>query len=173
MKMFFSFFFLLFTLSAKSQDEFAATSFYQDLQKLIADGQSGFNALKGKELKSQYPEFQTEYEITLPLVPADSGKLIFPSGKTPYAVYFFEPSKNRIKTDQQALSLRDAIQTSYEKSLYVRTSTYVLDKKPYTNSYFFDNATEDNNANAIFRTCLYFQNGKYYLLLEVRGKKNP
>jgi hypothetical protein len=94
-----------------------------------------------------------------------------PLGKAPYAVYYFEPSKNRIKTDQKALSLRDALQTAFEKPLYVRTSTYVLDKKPFTNSYFFDNANEDNNANAIFRTCLYFQNDKYYLLLEVRGKK--
>ena len=131
MKMFFSFLFLLISLSVNSQDEFAATSFYQDLKKVIADGQAGFSTFKGKELKSQYPEFQAEYEITLPLVPADSGKLIFPLGKAPYA----------------------------------------LDKKPFTNSYFFDNANEDNNANAIFRTCLYFQNDKYYLLLEVRGKK--
>lgn len=171
MKMFFSFLFLLISLSVNSQDEFAATSFYQDLKKLIADGQAGFSTFKGKELKSQYPEFQAEYEITLPLVPADSGKLIFPLGKAPYAVYYFEPSKNRIKTDQKALSLRDALQTAFEKPLYVRTSTYVLDKKPFTNSYFFDNANEVNNANAIFRTCLYFQNDKYYLLLEVRGKK--
>lgn len=163
----------LFLVPANSQDEFAANSFYQDLKKVFNAGQSGFNEIKGEAIKSLYPELQTEFKTKIPLQPADSGKLVYPVTGRPFAVYFFEPSKNRIKTDQKALSLRDAIQTSYGSPLYVLTMTNLVDKRPFTNSYFFTDPNEMKSANAVFRTSIYYQDDKYYLSLEVRGKKFP
>lgn len=157
--------------TAKAQNEFASTSFYEDLKKIYTDGQAGFANYKGAQLKSAYPELQTEYKVKLPLSPADSGKLIFPVTSNPYAVYYFEPAKNRIKTDQKALGLREAILSVYEEPLYVRTVTTVINEHPFTNSYFFTDANEALASKALFRTSIYYQDEKYYLLLEIRGKQ--
>jgi hypothetical protein len=156
---------------ASAQNEFASTSFYQDFKKIYTDGQSGFSACKGAALKSQYPELQEEYKVRCTLPPADSGKLVVPANGNPYTVFYFEPAKNRIRTDQKALGLRESILSVYEQPLYVRTSTTVINEHPFTNSYFFTDANEGLASKALFRTSIYYKYDKYYLLLEIRGKQ--
>jgi len=162
---------LLGPVAANAQSEFASASFYQDFKKIYTDGQTGFTAYKGAPLKSEYPELQTEYKVKPSLPPADSGKLVFPVNGHPYAVYYFEPFKNRIKTDQKALGLREAIITAYEQPLYVRTETKMVDNKAFTNSYFFSGPDDNKVSQALFRTSIYYKDDKYYLLLEIKGKK--
>jgi hypothetical protein len=164
-------FFCFYT--AQAQNEFASTSFYQDFKKICIDGQTGFSACKGAALKNQYPELQEEFNMKCTLPPADSGKLVIPAIGNPYAVFYFEPAKNRIKTDQKALGLRESILTAYGQPLYVRTSTTVINEHPYTNSYFFTDANEGLATKALFRISIYYKEEKYYLLLEIRGIPPP
>ena len=49
--------FLLFVLTkANAQNEFAATAFYKDFKRIVADGQPGFTACKGAKRKTDFEE---------------------------------------------------------------------------------------------------------------------
>jgi hypothetical protein len=105
----------------------------------------------------------------LPL--ADSGKIVFPvSVNRPFVVYYFEPSKVRLKVDLRALNLRDAILSVFDQPLYSRTETTIINNHPFTNSWYFTDPAETRAAQAAFRMNIYFKDGKYNLAFEIRGK---
>ena len=121
--------------------------------------------------KSEFEELAIEYKVKLLLPLADSGKIVFPvSGTNPYVVYFFESDKVRLKVDQRATNLRDAILTVFDKPLYARTETSIINNRPFTNSWYFTDPAETRSAFAAFRVNIYFNEGKYYLAFEIRGK---
>jgi hypothetical protein len=108
--------------------------------------------------------------MQLPL--SDSGKIVFPvSDNLPYAIFYFEPAKSRIKVDQRAMNLRDALFIVFDQPLYSRTETTLINNHPFTNSFYFINPDESRSAMADFRMNIYFNEGKYYLAFEIRGKK--
>ena len=107
----------------------------------------------------------------LPL--ADSGKVVFPVVGNPYVIYYFEPDKVRLIVDQRGANLRDAIVLAFSKPLYSRTTTSINDNYPFTSTLFFTEPDEDKYAAAVFRQCIYYKGGKYFLSFEIRGKKEP
>ena len=154
------------------QNEFAATAFYSDFKKIYDDAQAGFAEYKGNKRKSEFEELATEFEVKLLLPLADSGKIVFPvPDSIPYVVYFFEPGKVRLKVDQRAMNLRDAILIVFDQPLYSRTETSIIDNHPFTNSLYFTDPAETRSAMAAFRMYIYFKGDKYYLAFEIRGKK--
>lgn len=164
--------FLLFVLTkANAQNEFAATAFYNDFKKIYADGQTGFMACKGAKRKSEFEELNGEYRAKIMLPLADSGKVVVPVSGNPYVIYYFEPDKMRLKIDQLALNLRDAVVTAFEKPLYTRTETTIINNYPFTNTLYYTEPVENVTATAILRQCIYFNDGKYYLSFEIRGRK--
>src|SRR5690349_8335473 len=142
MKRIWTFLFILIAANAYSQDEFASTAFYDDLKKIYADAQHGFTNFKGEKRISEFEELAKEYNITFLLPLADSGKIVYPNTGNPYVVYYFEPNKNRLKVDQRAMSLRDAIVTSYNKTLYLVSETSVINEHPFTNTWLFTSPDE-------------------------------
>lgn len=167
-------FFLLFILSeVNGQNEFAATAFYSDFKKIYEDAQAGFINYKGERRKSEFEELATEFNVKLQLPLSDSGKIVFPlSGSRPYVIYYFEPSKVRLKVDQRAMNLRDALLTVFDQPLYSRTETSMINNRPYTNSLYFTDPAETRSAWAAFRMNIYYREGKYYLAFEISGKMN-
>ena len=172
MKRAISILFLLTAFHSYSQDEFASNAFYGDFKTIYADSQEGFIKYKGEKRKSEFEELSTEYKVKFLLPLADSGKIVFPKTANPYVVYFFEPNKNRLKIDQRAMSLRDAIVTAYEKPLYLRNETVVVNDRPLSNSWLFTDPDETKTTAAAFRITIYYENNSYNLSLEIRGK-NP
>jgi hypothetical protein len=167
-------FFFIFTVSdAVGQNEFAASAFYTDFKKIYEDARAGFINYKGDKRISEFEELAIEYNVKLLLPLADSGKIVFPvSGNNPFVVYYFEPDKIRLKVDQRAMNLRDAVLTVFDKQLYARTETSVINNHPYTNSLYFTDPNETRSAMALFRINIYFNDGKYDLVFEIRGKKS-
>lgn len=166
--------FLLFVLTkANAQNEFAATAFYNEFKKVYADGQTGFADCKGVKRNSGFEELAIEYRANLMLPLADSGKVVFPVVGNPYVIYYFEPDKVRLIVDQRGANLRDAIVLAFSKPLYSRTTTSINDNYPFTNTLFFTEPDEDKYAAAVFRQCIYYKGGKYFLSFEIRGKKEP
>lgn len=165
-------FFLVFTVSeVYGQNEFAAAAFYADFKKIYEDAQAGFVNYKGDKRKSEFEELAIEYKVKLLLPLADSGKIVFPvSGNLPYVVYYFEPEKVRLKVDQRAMNLRDALLSVFDKPLYARTETSIINNRPFTNSWYFTDPAETRSAWAAFRMNIYFNEGKYCLAFEIRGK---
>ena len=165
-------FFLLFTMSeVNGQNEFTATAFYTDFKKIYEDAQAGFVQYKGDKKKGEFEELATEYKVKLLLPLADSGKIVFPvSGNLPYVVYYFEPSRVRLKVDQRSMNLRDAVLTVFDQPLYSRTETTIINNHPFTNSLYFTDPAETRSAFAVFRMNIYFKDGKYNLAFEIRGK---
>ena len=159
-----------FTMKAYGQNEFSATAFYNDFKKIYADAQSGFSNYKGDKRLSEYEDLQSEYKVKLMLPLADSGKIIFPNTGNPFVVYYFEPSKVRLKIDQRAVNLQEAILTAFGQPLYAMTETVVVNNHPLSNTWLFTLPDETKKSAAAFRMSIYFNDGKYYLALEIRGK---
>src|SRR5258705_5664464 len=171
MKRIILFFLCLTVAEVYGQNEFAATAFYTDFKKIYEDAQAGFVNYKGDRIKSEFEELATEYKVKLLLPLADSGKIVFPvSANRPYFVYYFEPSKSRLKVDQRSADLRDAVLTVFDQPLYSRTETTMINNHPYTNAFYFTDLAETRSAMAVFRINIYFNEGKYYLAFEIRGK---
>jgi hypothetical protein len=162
---------LLLCHAADAQNEFAATAFYNEFNKIYIDAQDAFLENKGSVKKSLFEELAVEYRVKLLLPLADSGKIVFPvNGARPYVVYFFEPSKSRIKIDQRGLNLREAILTAFKNPLFTRTETLIQENKAYSSTYYFTMADEENKKMALFKSSIYPQDGLYYLSFEIRGK---
>jgi len=166
-------FFVVFTISeVYGQNEFAAAAFYNDFKKIYEDAQAGFVNYKGDKRKSEFEELAAEYKVKLLLPLADSGKIVFPiSASRPYVVYYFEPSKIRLKVDLRAMNLRDAVLTVFDQPLYSRSETSIINNHPFTNSWYFTDPAETRSAFAVFRMNIYFNEGNYNLAFEIRGKK--
>lgn len=164
--------FLLFVLTeVNAQSEFAATAFYNEFRKIYADGQTGFAICKGAKQKSEFEELASEYQAKLMLPLADSGKIVFPVTGNPYVIYYFEPEKMRLKVDQRGANLRDAVLVAFNKPLYSKATTTIIDNHPYTTTLYFTDQGEDNYAAAVFRQSIYYKEGKYFLSFEIRGRK--
>jgi hypothetical protein len=164
--------FLPFVLiQANAQNEFAATAFYNEFRKIQEDAQTGFINCRGAKRNSEYKDLATEYKTKLMLPLADSGKLVVPFSGHPYVIYYFEPDKGRLKIDQRGLNLRDAVVTAFGKPLYARTETILINNYPFTSTLYFTEPEESRSGAALFRQCIYFYSGKYYLSFEMRGKK--
>lgn len=163
--------FLAFAVSKTySQNEFAASSFYDDFKKIYADAQAGFALYKGDEQKNQFKELTTEYRVNLLLPLADSGKIIIPVSGNPYVVYYFEPGKTKQEVNLRAVNLREAIITAFGKPLYSRTETSIVEQYFFSNSYYFTSRNETQSVSAVFKSSIYHFNGKYHLSFEIRGK---
>lgn len=158
---------LFVLIQANAQNEFAATAFYEDFKKIYSDAQTGFINCKGEKRKSGFEELASEYQVKMMLPLADSGKLVIPATGKPFVIYYFEPDKLRLKTDQRSLNLREAIFSAFDKPLYTRTETTLVSDRPFSNILYYTDPGE--KAVAIFRQCIYFFSGKYYLSLEIRG----
>ncbi len=156
---------------ANAQNEFAAKAFYIDFQKIYEDAQNGFSTNKGAKKQSEFEELAPEYKVKLMLPLADSGKVVIPVNGNPYVIYYFEPDKARLKIDQMGVNLRDAIVTIFGKPLFMRTETTIINNYPFTNTLYFTTPEETRSVAAVFRQCIYFSNGKYYLSFEIRGKQ--
>jgi hypothetical protein len=162
---------MLFITAVHSQNEFAATAFYNEFKKIYADAQNGFILNKGVKKNAQYAELADEFKIKINLMLADSGKVVVPkNGNRPYALYYFEPAKSRLKVDQRGLNLREAIGTAYAKQLFARTETKVIDEKVYADTYFYDKEDITDKKAALFRISIFPNDTKYYLTLEIRGQ---
>ena len=164
--------FLLITASCcYAQNEFAATAFYNEFKKIYADGQEGFSNCRGIQYKTVFDAIQTEYRVKCILPLADSGKLVIPQKTKPYAIYYFEPDKVRLKIDQLGVNLRDAVMTAFGQPLYSRSETYMVENNPFNNTLFFAQSNEERFSDALFRQCIYYSNGKYFLSFEIFGKR--
>ncbi|MEO7984377.1 MAG: hypothetical protein ABI688_09865 [Bacteroidota bacterium] len=165
--------FLFFVLAkADAQNEFAATAFYTDFQKIYEDAKAGFIITRGANQHTGFEGLSTEYLANQLLPLADSGKVVVPvSTGNPYVIYYFEPDKVRLKVDQRGVNLRDAVVTAFGKPLYSRTETTIINNYPFTQTLYFAEPEESNSSGALFRQCIYFQDGKYYLSFEIKGKK--
>ncbi|MGB3006369.1 MAG: hypothetical protein WBC06_07680 [Chitinophagaceae bacterium] len=163
--------FLFFSISVSGQNEFGATAFYSDLKKIFLDAETGFSELKGDIYKDISSNKGDVFKITSLLPLADSGKIIIPASGYPYAIYYFEPDKLRLKVDQRGANLRDAVALAYNKPLFARTETEIIGNHPYSNSWYFIKPDETNKLNAVFKMSIYFLDSKYFLTLEIRGKK--
>lgn len=173
MKRIILFFLLLSVAEVYGQNEFAATAFYTDFKKIYEDAQAGFVNYKGDKKKSEFEELATEYKVKLLLPLADSGKIVFPvSVNRPYVVYYFESSRVRLKVDQRAMNLREALLTVFDQPLYARSETTMINNHPFTNTWYFTDPAETRSAWAAFRMNIYFMEGKYILAFEIRGKAN-
>ena len=62
MKRIFILFLVIISMEANSQNEFAATSFYNEFNKIYADAQEGFVKNKGTKRISEYEELADEYK---------------------------------------------------------------------------------------------------------------
>lgn len=153
-----------------TQNEFAATAFYQEFKKIAADAQTGFSACKGTKRKAEYAELAEEFRAKLMLPLADSGKVVVPKEGNPYVIYYFEPDKVRLKVDQRGLNLRDAISTAWGQPLYTRAETSIVNNYPFTSMLYFSKPDESGFKEALFRQLVYYREGKYFLSLEIRGK---
>ncbi|HEX4875848.1 MAG TPA: hypothetical protein VFV31_04200 [Chitinophagaceae bacterium] len=171
MKKLIFFILLLWSFTTEAQNEFAATAFYTELNKIFDDARQGFLLNKGSIRESENPGLVTEYKVTFLLPLADSGKISVPEKGDPYVVYYFEPEKIRLKTDQRGANLRDAILSSLNQALYAITETTLVDEKPLTNTWYFTNDKETRHNAALFQISIYYQSGKYYLSLLIRGNK--
>ena len=163
---------LFFSAKAYGQNEFAAIAFYNEFNKILSDAQAGFVGNKGDKRKSEFEELATEYKVKFHLPLADSGKVIFPVSGNPYVIYYFEPDKVRLKVDLRGANLRDAVLIAFMEPLYARTETSVINNYLLTNSWYFTDPHETRTSRATFKMSIYFNNGKYYLSFEIRGK-NP
>lgn len=164
----FSFVFNIVT--AYGQNEFAASSFYTTFKKIQEDGEKGFAQFKGPQLKSQFSEIKVEYKIKLLLPLADSGKIVVPAAGNPYAVYFFEPEKRKENIDERAVHLREAILTAHANPLYAKTVSTTLDRWIHSDTYFYAETNQNHTSLALYRISVFYQDGKYHLLLEIKGK---
>lgn len=152
------------------QNEFAATSFYNEFRKIYADAQEGFAKNKGPKKISDFEDLVDEHKVKWLLPLADSGKIVFPVTGTPYALYYFEPSKTRLKVDQRGAYLRDAVSTAFNKPLYTITETTTINNFPYSDTWYFTEQGESRKPFAAFRQTIFYRNGKYHLSFEIRGK---
>lgn len=157
-------------IRANAQNEFAASAFYNEFKKIYEDAQTGFIACKGQKRNAEFEELATEYRTKIMLPLADSGKLVVPVSGNPYAIYYFEPDKVRLKVDQRGVNLRDAVVTAFGKPLYARTETTIVNNYPFTSTLFFTDPGENLFSAALFRQCIYYKEGKYFLSFEIRGK---
>ncbi len=171
MKRILFFFFIFSFLQVKGQNEFTATAFYKDFQKIYTDAKNGFAIYTGKSRIQNSEESNPEFDVKLLLPLADSGKIVVPQSGIPYVIYYFEPEKMRLKVDQRGANLRDAILNVLGKQVIVRSETSIVDNHPLTNTWYFIDPQEKRLAYADFKMSIYFQNGKYFLSLEIRGKK--
>ena len=162
----------LFALaSAGAQNDFATNSFYNQFKKVYDDAQNGFPNAKGDKRKAQFEELAAEYRVKLMLPMADSAKLVIPTATAgnPYIIYYFEADRSRLKVDQRAIDLREAVTIAFNKPLYARTETTVVKEKPLSNTSYFED--EKMEGPALFRQSIYYQSGKYYLTFEMKGKR--
>lgn len=163
--------FFVFLQTHAQSNEFAATAFYNEFRKIYTDGQKGFSSCRGSQHKTGYEELQLEYRAKCVLPLADSGKIVIPVSASPYAVYYFEPNKTRLKVDQLGVNLRDAVVSTFGQPLFAHTETYMVNNYPFTNTLFFTDPNEEKVQESVFRQCIYYNNGKYYLSFEIKGKK--
>ncbi|MES1225680.1 MAG: hypothetical protein ABUT20_59935 [Bacteroidota bacterium] len=168
MKKIFLCFFVFVLTRGHSQNEFAATAFYNDFKKIHADALEGFSKFKGSKKPGKFNGFAEEYRIKLLLPLADSGKIVFPSIGIPYAEFFFQTANSKKEIDQRAVNLREALLTAYEKPLYARTETSTVKENIFSNTGFFANP---DDSLAIFKTSIYQIDKKFFLSVRLMGKK--
>ena len=169
MKRIFFLFFIFILFKANGQNEFAAKAFYSEFKKVYEDSRNGFYLSKGIKRTSEFEDLADEYQVTILLPLADSGKVVFPFSGIPYVIYYFEPDKVRLKVDQRGAYLRDAVLTALDLPLYARSETVLIKDRPLTNTWYFLDPNETRQALALFRLYIYFKNGKYFLSFEIRG----
>lgn len=164
------FLFLIFSIfKVNAQNEFTATAFYNDFQKIYKDAQEGFLKYKGDLRLEDSNQLYSEYKVKLLLPLADSGKIVVRGSGIPFVIYYFEPEKMRLKVDQRGAHLIDAVLNVLKVQLIARTETTIVDKYPFTNSWYFIDPNEKKLALAAFKMSIYFLNGKYNLSFEIRG----
>jgi len=171
MKLLFALSIFLLVSKTYCQNEFAATAFYSEFLKILADAQNGFTLCKGEKIKNESEVLTSAYKSKCLLPLADSGIIVVPVSGNPFVLFYFEPDKIRLKVDQRGANLRDAIVTAYGPPLYSRTETTLINNFPLSDSFYFTDPNETRQDFAIFRMTIFYKDSKYYLSLEIRGKK--
>lgn len=161
-----------FSSSLIAQNEFSAKAFYTDFNKVCEEAKRGFQDITGKEKISEFPGLTKEYAVKLILPLADSGKVIFPDFSRPYALYYFEPSRNRLKTDQKGADLREAIIIAMNRPVCTRTETTLVADIPVSNTWFFEGNNESAKTEAICQISIFSRNNLYYLTLQINGNRS-
>lgn len=163
---------LITACTVSAQGEFSSNSFYNTLLRVKNAGQTGFDELKGRALKSAFSDTRSEYypKVMLPL--ADSGKVIIPNEGLPYTIYYFEPEKKKDKIDVRAADLRSAVLAAYKDRLVTKTISTNVNNNQYSDTYFYTSEEVTHTSKALFRMSVFPLEGKYYLTIEVRGVKN-
>jgi len=162
--------FIVFAFSkAYSQNDFASPAFYNGVKKIIADAQETFPKYKGSKRPAMSFDFYEVYRVKLLLPMADSGRIVFPANANPYAEYYFPATKTKQDADQQAVNLREALLTIYEKPLYSRTETSVLKENISSNTYYY---ADSAYSTLVFSSEVYQEDKhKYYLIFRIIGNK--
>ncbi len=172
MKSLFTVIVICFSQIITAQNEFSARAFYADFNKIYEDAQNGFPNTLGKERRSEFPELTKEFTVKQLLPLADSGKLVFTDFFRPYVVYYFEPSKSRLKIDQKGADLREAITIAMNRPVCTRTETELVGDDPVSNTWFFEGSSELSKNESICRISINRRNNYYYLSLQINGN-NP
>jgi hypothetical protein len=164
--------FIVFTsLQLPAQNEFAATAFYKEFNKIYEDAQKGFVTNKGSKLLKD--DFATTYHSKLLLSLADSGKIFFPNEGNPYVEYYFEPKKRKEDIDKTAADLVQAITIAYNKPLYSETRTVTVKNNLYSNTFIYDQAPDVEGRNLVFKCSIYKSGKNYMLAFRIMGKPMP
>jgi len=161
--------FFVFALSKVfSQNEFAATAFYNDFKKIVADAREGFPKYKGSKKRGTISD---EYRVKILLPLADSGRIVFPLAGNPFVEYYFQTTKTKKEIDQRTVNLREAILTAYGQQLYARTETSTIKGSIFSNTYYYANPDDNLLVQAVFKSSIYNEKGRYFLTFQIFGKK--
>lgn len=159
---------LMFTFQSFSQNEFAASAFYSSFKRIFEDAQSGFQAVKGAKRPSSVPDLYDEFKLKWMLPMTDSGKLVEPVNGKAFVIYYFESDKIRLKVDQRANDMKEAILNATNIPFTTRSQTTLVKEKPLTiHDYYL---SEDQQGPAIMRHMIWYAAGKYHLSLEIRQR---
>lgn len=158
-------------LGAKAQNEFAANAFIEGLRSMYLDGRNGFVLSKGDKMPQDSNSFTDEYFLKTDFPMADSGKIVWPLVNNPYAVLYMEASRKREEAEARAGNLRAVIEKASGFVLYVRSESQLAGSRYFADTYFYTTAAETRKFMAIYRISVFYDGGKYKLLLEIRGKQ--
>ena len=160
----------IISLNSFGQNEFAASVFYKEFQKIYNDAQSGFKEYRGAKRKVAMEELVDEFRIKKLLPLADSGKIVFPLNGRPYAEFYFQPGKSKAEINDRALNLREAVLTAFGKPLYSRSETIVNKKSTLNHSWFYTEPEHSDTRSAIFKSTISGSGRNYALSFRIFGK---
>lgn len=153
-------------------NEFAVKSFYDSLNKIIADAKAGFVKNKGKAVDKGLGDIIKTYKAKLKLPGTDSANVNFPIYGKKNVTYFFKPGTTLAAAQEKAKQVVQALSNATNATLYPKVdNTTIKGISFYRIAYSYD-AKNTLEMAADFQTTIYEEKGKYMVLLEIRGDYN-